>query len=138
MIELSVKANESHVPLCSELWLAGLKAYANTSGCKVALWRVSQQLAPVLARGFVESRSDIHGRAYYIVSDAGREAATLPPPIMPSLPEYNDTANELYHAETLAARERLRTAPPANPSEIGFCPLPCSLNLQHPRTRKKQ
>jgi hypothetical protein len=130
---IALTATAGGLRLCSELSLCGLKNYR--PGCQPALYEVSLRLAPALAWAWCESRSDIHGRAFYLLTDAGREAAKLPAATMPAgLPGYDDAANELYHRETLAARERLRTAKPSSPSEIGCCPLPASLDLRRRKT----
>jgi len=115
--------------LTSELSLCGLQNY--TDSCQSKLWEVSLTLAPALSRGWVESRSDVHGRAYYTPTDAGLDAATEEAPAMPEdLPAYNDEANEHYHEATVATRAALRTQKPSNPGEVGPIPLPASLTIR--------
>lgn len=126
---------EEREGLCSELWLAGLNNY--TDDCQESLWETTLFVLPALVCRWVLSRSDVHGRVYFQPTSAGLNAASRPTSIMPGgLPAYSDEANAAYYEATLAARGRLRTAKPSNPSEIGQCPLPASLNLQRPRTGK--
>jgi hypothetical protein len=134
---IKLAAMAEGMTLTREIWLAGFEDYHNTSACKAAPWKISLALAPALCRGFVESRSDCFGRCCYVATDKGREAAKLPAPSLPAgLPRYQDIANKLYYEATIAARQKLRTATPTSPSEIGQCPLSASLNLQKPRPRK--
>jgi hypothetical protein len=123
--------------LTSELWLARLKNYSDTDDCRNKLWAVQTMMLAALWRGWVVSLSDCEGRVYYYSTEAGYATAKLPRPALPvDIPEYDDSADELYHAATIAARSMLRSAKPTRPNEIGYISLPCSLDLRRPRTRK--
>jgi len=115
--------------LTSELQLAGLQNY--TDRCQPKLWEVSLTLGPALSRGWIESRSDVHGRAYYTPTDAGLDAATRDAPTLPeNLPNYSNELNERYYSQTVAARAALRTQKPSGPGEVGPIPLPASLAIR--------
>jgi hypothetical protein len=131
---IALSAKTGGQKLCREFWLWGAKNYSGDVEADARAAReVSLLLAPALLRGWVESNSDIHGRVCYWATPTGREASEKPAPPPPDdLPGWTVEAAKFYHAETLAARERLRTATPVGTSEIGFVPLSASLDLQCP------
>ena len=137
VISLSAKSDDGQ-SLCREFWLWGANNYSGSAADAKKAWEVSLILAAALLREWVESRSDCHGRSCYTATDAGRKAAKLSCPTLPEgLPAYSDEANAAYYEATLAARQRLRTATPSNPAEIGECPLSCSLDLRRPTRRRR-
>ncbi len=138
VIELETKPKgEPFAAICSELWLGRLKDYANTARCNGSLWDVQATLLPALCREWVTAESDPDGRAYYSATRRGRAQAKLPAPTLPaSLPEYDDQAAALYLDTTREFREALRRAKPNCPGEIGFLPLPASLDIRKPRFRR--
>jgi hypothetical protein len=118
-------------PMVSELMLAGIANY--TGDYELRLSVLEDEILPCLVRNWVESRSDRYGRTYYSATSLGRTIAKQPTPIMPdNLPAFNKEAWDLYFSERRSFREKLRSQKPDRTSEIGFCPLPVSLNL-HPR-----
>ncbi len=139
IIELSAKADDGQ-SLCREFWLWGVSNYSgDTKADANEAWEISLLLASSLCRGWIESSSDIHGRACYSATKAGRAAAKQPAPSLPrELPEWSEPAGRKYHDETIAARQRLRSASPTTPGEIGQCPLSASLDLRQPRRRKEK
>ncbi|MCX7424382.1 MAG: hypothetical protein NTW96_01890 [Planctomycetia bacterium] len=109
----------------SELTLAGVPGYSD--GIKRKLVEVEDNALPALVRGWLESNSDRYGHAWYRLLPAGRRALEHPEPVEPpGLPDGDPDARRFYIATVEDERERLRTAEPGNPKEIGFVPLPCS------------
>lgn len=120
-----------HDKMASELWLARLDNYANTDDCRRELVIVQQLMAPALWRDWVESGSDCHGRVWYWATKQGREVAKLPEPTLPAdLPPMDKDAADLYDAEEIAYRDRLRHAKPDHSNELGFIPLSASIPLR--------
>lgn len=118
-------------PMASELWLAGLDSYANSDDCRHELHAVQELALPALWRGWLESGSDIEGRVWYHATDQGRAVAKLPKPELPAdLPTMDNHAADLYDAEVIAIRERLRHTAPDHCNELGCIPLSCSINLK--------
>jgi len=65
--------------------------------------------------------------------------AKLPPPTLPAdLPPADEDAADLYDDEAIAARERLRHSKPDCAGEIGYLPLPASIDIRRKVTRKKR
>jgi hypothetical protein len=125
-------------PMASELWLAELPNYSNNDDCYLELWIVQRLLLPALWRGWIDADSDCCGRVYYSATADGRQLAKLPPPTLPAnLPPPDEDAAELYDSEVIAARERLRQAKPDCAGEIGYLPLPASIDIR-PRVRRKR
>jgi len=117
-------------PMTSELWLAGIENYG-VADYQLKLWVLEDELLPALCRGWVSSNSDLHGRVYYSATALGRQIAQTPPPILPAdLPQRNEEAWDLYFSERRGFREKLRSMKPDHTSEIGYIPLPCSIDLR--------
>jgi len=133
VIDLDVNTPE-HGRLASELWLGKLRDYVGDFADRLTLIQI--EALPALARGWLDSRSDVHGRTYYAATDAGRAAAVLPAS-EPSLdlPAPDRAAMDLYDTETAGYREQLRAAGREGP-EIGVLPLPVGLGLRKPRRRR--
>ncbi len=111
--------------LVSELLLAGLKNYG-TPGYQNKLLVVQSLALPGIVAGWLEALSDCHGRAAYRVTPEGEVAAQQPEPTCP--PEIaNDEMAAFFWAEYDAERERLLSARPSHPNEIG--PIPLSAGL---------
>ena len=119
--------------LCSELWLAGLKNYVGDY--MVKLFEVQRSALPGLCRGWLLAPSDCYGRTFYAATPIGREVASKPPTLPADLPGPDQEAIELYDSATTEYRERLRAMRPEG-SDIGPCPLPCSIDLPRPRRRR--
>lgn len=123
--------DDDYGPLCPEYWLTDppLKSYAGDY--QAALMAVQDNAAPGLLRGWLETKSDIHGRAYYLPTDAGLDAADAEPPKVPDgLPGEAEGAARFYYESVLEFRDKMRDMKPANPSEIGPIPLPASIWLK--------
>jgi len=120
-------------PLCSELWLVGLRRYTTDLDDCAALGVLQERAAPALCRGWLLCRSSGEGRGFYAATDLGRRIAAGPVPELPGgLPEADQQAADLYDSEFIAYRARLRIMRPENPAELGDLPLPASLDI-HPR-----
>ncbi|MBN2294905.1 MAG: hypothetical protein JXM70_20930 [Pirellulales bacterium] len=121
-------------PWASELWLAELDNYTNDQNQENALGGVQDCTAPSLIRGWVETGSDLHGRAYYRVTPAGRQAMAEPAPELPEgLPGEREGAFLHYLQVVVQFRRKLRELSPKNPSEIGYVPLSASIDLKRPK-----
>ncbi|MCX7424829.1 MAG: hypothetical protein NTW96_04280, partial [Planctomycetia bacterium] len=109
----------------SEFQLANVPNYRDEIHRK--LIEVEDQALPALVRGWLESNSDRAGHAWYQLLPAGRRALEHPEPVEPPrLPDGDPDARRFYIATVEDERERLRTAKPGNPKEIGEIPLSCS------------
>lgn len=135
---VALEVDTPHGRLCSELWLANARNYGPPQAT-TAICEVEFIVLPALAREFAVSRSDMHGRVWYLATPAGRAFAAGPAPIMPpDLPEPSGDACDLYHDVLLAARAALRDAEPDAPGELGYVPLPCSIDVTRPKPNRKR
>ncbi len=111
--------------LISELLPAGLRNYGEAS-YQAKLSDFQMIVLPAIIAEWVEAASDCHGRAAYRVTPEGEVAAQQPEPTCP--PEIaNDEMAAFFWAEYDAERERLLSARPSHPNEIG--PIPLSAGL---------
>lgn len=129
--------------LTSELWLSGLDNYRGDDATTRELVLTTNMALPAIVRGWLQAESDCEGRVYYFATDAGQEIAKKPEPKLPSnLPHASrqdgNPAFDLYDAEWLECRQRIRTATPRMTCEIGFLPLPASINFRQQRKTTKQ
>jgi len=121
--------------LCFEPWLLGKKNYEKSDDFAVDLCLLQRSLLPGIVRGWVESKSDVAGRVYFQLTAVGRKVASELAPVLPQgLPEPDAEAAGFYDEATVEYRERLRGMRPES-SDIGPCPLPCSIDLPRPRRR---
>ncbi len=124
------RAGDGFGAVTSELWLARLENYSDTLDCRSELVVVQYMAAAALCRDWLESGSDLYGRVWYWPTAEGRRIAKTPEPILSDdLPPKDDSAFELYDRIDGSYRSHLRHSKPANPSEIGFLPLPASMNI---------
>jgi hypothetical protein len=132
------KSGDGFSPMVREIWLAGLADYApGDDSCGRKILAVQDCALPGLNRGWLKTESDCEGRAWYLATPFGRKVAKEPAPTLPDdLPEADPEAEELYDREVVAFRGKLRQILPANPREIGFLPLPESINISPKRERK--
>jgi hypothetical protein len=80
-------------------------------------------LSPLLLRGWIESAPTTSGRAFYVATDAGRQATA--PATSARLPSAEDAAFEWYWQVRNRAFDELNTLT-AYCAEIGAIPLPAS------------
>lgn len=96
--------------------------------------RVEDDLLPALRRGWVESRSTLRRHVYYRVTAAGVAALAGPDPAPAKAARFDRRLWDLYLGTLLREHERLGSAPPPDPKQIGLVPLPASMGLPIPRT----
>lgn len=79
---------------------------------------------PAFPRGWMVSWTSTKGHCYYVLMPKGRKAmeANLASPA--GLPGLDPEAVEIYEKSLLAERDRLDTAKPERPSDIGIVPIP--------------
>lgn len=82
---------------------------------------------PALIRGWMESNSDIHGRVWYWLTDAGRGVLENPPTWDFVLPDEVEGAWDFWNEKLNAAIELLNAAVPQDRRELGYIPIPVSL-----------
>ena len=135
---IDLERETDHGCLTPEYLLLGATNYEQTDDFTVRIFDLEMFLLPALVHGWLDARSDLHGRTYFSAKALGQQIATSFPPSSPAnLPSYDDAANDLYLSTRRKYREELRTAKPKNPSEIGDCPLPCSIAF-HPRKPQEE
>ena len=130
---IDLERETDHGPLTPEYILTGTTNYEQSPDFTHKIFELELLVLPAIIHGWLDAGSDIHGRTYFSATALGRQIATSLPPSPPAnLPSYDDATNDLYLSTRRKYREELRTAKPKNPSEIGFVPLPCSIDF-HPR-----
>ncbi len=120
-------ASVDHEGWVREIDLNGGRGWGDDQGPSLLL--VALALAPLTARGFVESNCDRDGRAYYRLTPAGRRLAAGKTTLdtFAGLPARDEACFDVYWAELDAAHAALRGLPQP-PREIGPCPLPAFLS----------
>lgn len=118
----------------NELVLCGLspkKWGKNEGNLKAAIFGMEDALLPALWRGFVVSECDAGSEpitaVWYALTSKGREAIAEPIPTFADVPEETDVnAVSAYHNTLKHELDKLSTATPKRPNEIGSLPLPVS------------
>ncbi len=114
----------------SEVQLAGVdwpREGEDTTAFRREMVLVEDMALPAFLRGWITSNSDRHGRVYYALTLAGWEVLdNAPPDDTPDTP-VDIEAREAYLARVQYASDRLDTADPEDPKEIGGLPLPVAL-----------
>lgn len=90
---------------------------------------VEEMMLPALVRNYVGSCADRHGRVYYALTPAGwawLDAGDAPPADDVD-GEPDPDARTFYYERVRAALDRLDTADPPDPKEIGGIPLPVAI-----------
>jgi hypothetical protein len=125
-------------PMAAEIWVAGVKS-TDSERSRLKLIELVDEAKPALCRGWLETESDCYGRVYYVATDQGRKIAKGPEPELPAgLPAMDEDAADLYDREVVAFRDRLRHAEPEDSGQIGFLPVPASLDIRPKRKRKQR
>lgn len=125
-------------PMAAEIWVAGVKN-TDSERSRRSLVALVYEALPALCRGWLEAESDCYGRVWYLATDQGRKVAKNPEPKLPTgLPPMDQDAADLYDTEVSAFRGRLRDSTPKEPGEIGYLPLPASLDIRPKRERKQR
>ena len=90
---------------------------------------VEEMMLPALVRNYVGSCSDRDGRVYYALTPAGWAwlDAGDEPPADDLDSEPDPDARAFYYERVRAALDRLDTADPPDPKEIGGIPLPVAI-----------
>jgi len=90
---------------------------------------VENMLLPALVRNYVGSCADGHGRVFYALTPAGWAwlDAGNEPPADDLDGEPDRDARAFYYERVRAALDRLDTADPPDPKEIGGIPLPLAI-----------
>ena len=91
---------------------------------------VENMLLPALVRGYVESNADIQGRVSYTLTPAGWEwldRGEAPAEDLRDETPLDGDAAEWYAERLQASLDRLDTADPPDPKEIGGIPLPVAM-----------
>ena len=90
---------------------------------------VEEMMLPALVRNYVGSCADGHGRIYYALTPAGCAwlDAGDEPPADDLDGEPDRDARAFYYERVRAALDRLDTADPPDPKEIGGIPLPVAI-----------
>lgn len=95
---------------------------------------VENDLLPALRRGWVESRSTLRRHVYYMLTAAGAAALAGPDPAPAGAARFDPRVWDLYQGTLLREHERLGSAPPPDPKQLGLIPLPASMGLPVSRT----
>lgn len=93
---------------------------------------VEDALLPALTRGWVESNSDIYGRAAYRLTRIGAAALNRKHDGSPDGVTFADNACEEYH-QTIKATLMMLAGKERDPSEVGSIPLSCSEMYYDPK-----
>lgn len=91
---------------------------------------VENMLLPALVRGYVDSNADIQGRVSYMLTPAGwawLDRGEAPPEDLRDDTALDRDAAEWYAERQQASLDRLDTADPPDPKEIGAIPLPVAI-----------
>lgn len=91
---------------------------------------VENMLLPALVRGYVDSNADIQGRVSYMLTPAGwawLNRGEAPPEDLRDDTALDRDAAEWYAERQQASLDRLDTADPPDPKEIGAIPLPVAI-----------
>lgn|GEM_PF-1374725 len=114
----------------AEWALAGTPA--NWAGCggdelgranRQILSALEERAIPALVRGWLQSGADLHGRAWYSITSAGRAALAEAPAEVPPLIEADEDCALAWREGAHAMQVRLAAAPRSE-REIGLLPLP--------------
>ncbi|MFG0243004.1 MAG: hypothetical protein ACF8R9_09480 [Phycisphaerales bacterium JB054] len=87
-----------------------------------------ERAIPSLVHGWLESGSDLEGRVWYTLTDAGRAALDGPEPDEPAGAEGDDDCALAWREGAHAMYGRMASAPRSE-REIGLIPLPASLSV---------
>ena len=96
-------------------------------GNRQRLAATEERAIPALVRGWLESGSDLEGRVWYALTDAGRTALDGPEPDEPAGAEGDDDCALAWREGAHAMYGRMASAPRSE-REIGLIPLPASLS----------
>ncbi len=84
---------------------------------------LEEQAIPALVRGWLQSGADLHGRAWYSITAAGRAALTEAPPDAPAAIDAGEDCALAWREGAHTMQVRLAAAPRSD-REIGLLPLP--------------
>lgn len=134
----------------SEVQLAGAewpREGEDTTAFRREMVLTEDMALPALSRGWIVANSDRHGRVYYALTLAGWGVLDNDPPDAPPDTPVDAEAREMYLDRVQSQLERLDTADPEDPKEIGGLPLPVAMKgvrlassfvpvatVQHPST----
>lgn len=115
-------------PLLTDTWISEERLTGEkwgSDGSERAFLILESRLLPGLIRGWVESNADIHGRVYYKLTAAGRQALSRKAPADPD-DDVDAEAATLYHSRMKEVLHHLGTD--TGGRDIGYLPLPVSID----------
>lgn len=120
----------------SELALVGWTTYQDAPEAEVRATLAGQEsmAAPAFCRGWLDAKSDCHGRVYFALTPLGMRVLANPPAMPSGLPRRQQACEAFYDAQFGEALVRLRDSQPETIGEIGYIPLSVAWCQNDPRT----